>query len=75
METPMPVQRNPFPVYDRSGGPIAGWRWSDERNKVRDELYPTQLEALRALLKYISPPWYVRAWRWLTSKEHEGVDG
>jgi len=40
------LKQNPFPVY-------GGWRWRDENGTPHHKVYPTQLDALYAMLKYI----------------------
>jgi hypothetical protein len=38
------------------------WYWTDEEEH-RHGPYYTQVAALRAMLHWIAPPWYVEAWR------------
>ncbi len=37
------------------------WYWTDQELKTHGP-YPTQTAALRGLLRYIDPPWWVRMW-------------
>jgi hypothetical protein len=40
------IRQNPFPT-------ASGWRWRDDNGVVHPKIYPSQLEALYDMLKYI----------------------
>ncbi len=46
------------------------WYWIDEKN-IPYGPYPTESEALYAVLYHMATPWYIRWWvrRWNTLKE------
>lgn len=52
------MRENPFRF-------CGAWHWSDEKDLVRGP-YETQHEALRALLKHVSPTRWERVWRKMT---------
>lgn len=59
---PQPVQRNPFPIYGQHSATIVGWRYVDEAG-ICSRVYPSQTDALYALLREVCPPWYVKVWK------------
>ena len=45
------LRQNPFPVYDAANH-LLGWKWYDETFQESTKLYPSQLLALKDLLRY-----------------------
>jgi hypothetical protein len=60
------LRQNPFPVYDTANR-LLGWRWYDETGCMQNRTYPTQMDALRDLMRYVrylerGPTLWQRVW-------------